>query len=71
MKWKQGNSPRQLRSHPHCGRQRAASGLQREDFPNTVDEPRNIGYYLKPLLDITKRPDRDEILKTYLKETYV
>ena len=40
-------------------------------FPNTVDEPRNIGYYLKPLLDITKRPDRDEILKTYLKETYV
>ena len=36
-------------------------------FPNTIDEPRNIGYYLKPLLDITKRPDRDEILKTYLK----
>ena len=60
MKWKQENSPRQLRSHPHCGRQREASGLQR-----------NIGYYLKPLLDITKRPDRDEILKTYLKETYV
>ena len=40
-------------------------------FPNTVDEPKDIGYYLKPLLDITKRPDRDEILKAYLKETYV
>ena len=25
MKWKQENSPRQLRSHPHCGRQREAS----------------------------------------------
>lgn len=37
-------------------------------FPNTVDEPRNIGYYLKPLLDITKRPDRDEILKAYLRK---
>lgn len=70
MKWKQENSPRQLRSHPHCGRQREASGLQRR-FPNTVDEPRDIGYYLKPLLDITKRPDRDEILKAYLNETYV
>ena len=71
MKWKQENSPRQLRSHPHCGRQREASRPAKRRFPNTVDEPRNIGYYLKPLLDITKRPDRDEILKTYLKETYV
>ena len=39
--------------------------------PKPVDEPRTIGFYHKPLLDITKRPDRDEILKTYLKETYV
>ena len=42
-------------------------------WPTTrsIRPARNIGYYLKPLLDITKRPDRDEILKTYLKETYV
>lgn len=40
-------------------------------FPNTVDEPKNIGYYLKPLLDIATQPNRNEILKSYLKETYV
>lgn len=40
-------------------------------FPNTVDEPRKIGYYLEPLRDISQRPDRKEILKAYFKETYV
>ena len=40
-------------------------------FPNTVDEPRNIGYYLEPLRDISQRPDRNEILNAYFKETYV
>lgn len=40
-------------------------------FPNTVDEPRNIGYYLEPLRDIAMQPDRKEILKAYFKETYV
>lgn len=40
-------------------------------FPNTVDEPRNIGYYLEPIRDIAKRPDRNEMLKAYFNETYV
>lgn len=40
-------------------------------FPNTVDEPKSIGYYLEPLKDITNRPDRKTILKEFFKETYV
>lgn len=43
----------------------------RRRFPNTVDEPRNIGYYLEPLKDISVRPDRSSILKEFFKETYV
>lgn len=43
----------------------------RRRLPNTVDEPRNIGYYLEPLKDIASRPDRKEILKEFFKETYV
>lgn len=40
-------------------------------FPNTVDEPRNIGYYLEPLKGISDNPDRKRLLKEFLKETYV
>lgn len=40
-------------------------------FPNTVDEPKKIGYYLEPLRNISTQPDKSEILKTYFKETYV
>ncbi|MBB4045809.1 hypothetical protein [Bacteroides reticulotermitis] len=43
----------------------------RRRFPNTVDEPRNIGYYLAPLRYISQQPDRSEIMKAYLMETYV
>lgn len=43
----------------------------RRRFPHTVDEPRSIGYYLEPLCHIADRPDRNELLKAYLKETYV
>lgn len=40
-------------------------------LPNTVDEPRAIGYYLEPLIGIASRPDRKRILKEFFKETYV
>lgn len=40
-------------------------------FPNTVDEPKTIGYYLEPLKNIGSRPDRSKILKEFCKETYV
>lgn len=40
-------------------------------FPNTVDEPKNIGYYLESLKGIASNPDRQEILKEFFKETYV
>lgn len=40
-------------------------------FPNTVDEPKSIGYYLEPLRDIAAQPDRREILKAYFNENYV
>lgn len=43
----------------------------RRRFPHTVDEPRTIGYYLEPLCHIAGRPDRNELLQSYLKETYV
>lgn len=43
----------------------------RRRFPHTVDEPRTIGYYLEPLCHIADRPDRNELLKAYLKENYV
>ena len=32
-------------------------------LPNTVDEPKNIGYYLESLRDIASRPDREDVLK--------
>ena len=38
-------------------------------FPATADEPRTIGYYLEPLLDIASRPDRAELLKLFMQET--
>ena len=40
-------------------------------LPNTVDEPKNIGYYLESLRDIASRPDREDVLKEFFKETYV
>lgn len=40
-------------------------------FPNTVDEPKNIGYYLEPLKNISSNPDRNKILREFCKETYV
>lgn len=40
-------------------------------FPNTVDEPKNIGYYLEPLKNIGSNPDRNKILREFCKETYV
>ena len=43
----------------------------RRRLPNTVDEPKNIGYYLKSLRAISSNPDRENILKEFFKETYV
>lgn len=43
----------------------------RRRMPNTVDEPKNIGYYLEPLRDIAGNPDREDVLKEFFKETYV
>ena len=40
-------------------------------LPNTVDEHKNIGYYLESLRDIASRPDREDVLKEFFKETYV
>ncbi len=40
-------------------------------LPNTVDEPKNIGYYLEYLRDISRNPDRENVLKEFFKETYV
>lgn len=40
-------------------------------LPNTVDEHKNIGYYLESLRDIASNPDRENILKEFFKETYV
>lgn len=40
-------------------------------LPNTVDEPKNIGYYLESLRDISSNPDRENVLKEFFKETYV
>ena len=37
-------------------------------LPNTVDEPKNIGYYLESLRDISSNPDRENILKEFFKE---
>ena len=31
-------------------------------LPNTVDEPKNIGYYLESLRDISSNPDRENVL---------
>lgn len=43
----------------------------RKRLPNTVDEPKNIGYYLEPLHNFASRPDREDVLKEFFKETYV
>ena len=40
-------------------------------LPNTVDEPKNIGYYLESLRGIASRPDREDVLKEFFKESYV
>lgn len=40
-------------------------------FPDTVDEPKHIGYYLESLRDIASNPDRRRVLKAFFKETYV
>ena len=40
-------------------------------LPNTVDEPKNIGYYLESLRDIASRPDREDVLKEFFKESYI
>ena len=40
-------------------------------LPNTVDEPKNIVYYLESLRDISSNPDRENVLKEFFKETYV
>lgn len=40
-------------------------------LPNTVDEPKSIGYYLESLRDISSNPDRENVLKEFFKETYV
>ena len=40
-------------------------------IPNTVDEPKRIGYYLEPLKGIASNPERTEILKRYLNGTIV
>lgn len=40
-------------------------------FPNTVNEPKRIGYYLEPLKDIASRPERAEILRHYFNGTIV
>ena len=34
-------------------------------LPNTVDEPKNIGYYLESLRDISSNPDRENVLKEF------
>ena len=39
-------------------------------LPNTVDEPKNIGYYLESLRGIASRPDREDVLKEFFKESY-
>lgn len=40
-------------------------------LPNTVDEPKSIGYYLEPLKGISGHPDRKRLLREFFKETYV
>lgn len=37
-------------------------------FPNTMDEPMIVGYYLKPIIGICSHPDREKILREYLRE---
>ena len=38
----------------------------RRRFPNTVDEPLRIGYYLKPLVGISVHSEKERILREYL-----
>lgn len=38
-------------------------------LPN--NEPKNIGYYLESLRDISSNPDRENVLKEFFKDTYV
>ena len=39
-------------------------------LPNTVDEPKNIGYYLESLRDISSNPDRENVLKEFFKYVF-
>lgn len=43
----------------------------RRRFPHSVDEPVAIGHYLNPLLGISLRPNREELLRDYLKKFIV
>ena len=43
----------------------------RRRFPHSVDEPVAIGHYLNPLLGISLRPNREELLRDYLKNFIV
>lgn len=40
----------------------------RRRFPNTVDEPLRIGYYLEPLVGISTHSEKERLLREYLKE---
>lgn len=40
----------------------------RRQFPHSVDEPVAIGHYLNPLLGISLRSNREELLRDYLQE---
>ena len=58
--------------HAGCMAKKAnISDRSKDVFPITVDEPKNIGYYLESLRDIASRPDREDVLKEFFKETYV
>ena len=39
-----------------------------DKYPNHVDRPKTVGWYLQPLTDIAPRPDRAEILRRYFSE---
>lgn len=51
------------------GKERTRPG--REQLPDTANEPKHIGYYLKPLLGIAGKQDRENVLQEYFKGTYV
>ena len=39
--------------------------------PATLDEPKQIGYYLEPLRGIASNPDRQQILKEFFNKNHV